>query len=404
MPQDISRLGGTTVSGARSTFSPNQDRREQDYLPEIALLQPNQYPLVAFSSQLGSTPVINRNFKWLEDNLFSEMTTANGAVADTGGTITLTDANKFAANDLLLIPRTGDMAWVSSVTNSTQAAVTRFPGASDIQDGDEIIAIRGGAWAEYSASPTALTTQTVTRQNYTQIMKTSVQFSKSQELQKWRGGSDMAYQIRKKAIEHAIAIEWLMWFGKASSDISGDGGSSTVYCMSGVREQLNTSANVRRLDGIDLSSLDGNLLDAFCEELFRYNMTDTNTKVLFCAPAIATRVSQIAKDTTPGGGSGGLQMRPDDTIFGIKIVSYRSPHGDLQIVPHWLFKDSTVFNRVGYALDMAAIRMRHLRETEYQDNIQDNDIDGTKAQYLSDLSLMVQLPECHGIIELRSLD
>jgi hypothetical protein len=61
--------------------------------------------------------------------------------------------------------------------------------------------------------------------------------------------------------------------------------------------------------------------------------------------------------------------------------------GDFYFRRHPLFNQSIPLQKTGVILDMSAIKYRYLRDTSPQDNIQANDEDQQKGQWLTEAGL-----------------
>ena len=106
----------------------------------------------------------------------------------------------FSAGDVVKIPRTGEVMRVTSVSGNNLTVVRGYgvTDAAAINDEDQLVII-GNAIKEAGNPVEAKGTKVTTVYNYTQIFKTSVKTSKTQEASKLYGGSDRAYQRRKKS-------------------------------------------------------------------------------------------------------------------------------------------------------------------------------------------------------------
>jgi hypothetical protein len=81
------------------------------------------------------------------------------------------------------------------------------------------------------------------------------------------------------------------------------------------------------------------------------------------------------------------------------VSKYVSPHGILNIVKHPLFEG--YYNGMGMILDLDNVKYRPLkgRDTKLETNIQPNDADYYKDQYLTEAGIMVKLPKTHAVIK-----
>ena len=99
-----------------------------------------------------------------------------------------------------------------------------------------------------------------------------------------------------------------------------------------------------------------------------------------------------------------LQTVRQDTVYGLKINKYESPHGTLNIIKHSLLKGNP-FGNYGVVVDFDAITYRYVngRDTQLLTNRQNNDVDGIKEEYLSEVGLQIEQEQRHALMSVDSL-
>ena len=378
-----------TISGIRHTKNINQDRRVVDMGKKIALLEPNKSPLITLTKRLSTKPTINPIFHWLEDELqakWSKVSTAEANVAATD--LVVSDIELFRVGFLVKVPRTGEIMRVTDVTVSTDTITVKrsfgTTAAAAILENDPIV-ILGSAEAEGGLATTPLSVVTSTIFNYTQIFKTAVQLSKTQEASELYGGSDRAYQRLKKGIEHAVDLERAAWFGEKAEDTTG---STPVRSTGGVMSFIET--NAVSYDASN-SLTEDNFEKEFLEGLFRYG---SSKKTLFASSRVISVINSWGRDK--------IQTVVGEETYGLKIYRYISAHGELNIVKHQLF-EGAVYGKMGVALDLDAgeVAWRPLsgRDTKLRTGIEPNDADYYLDEYITEGGFQIKLPKVHGIIE-----
>ena len=378
-----------TISGIRHTKNINQDRRVVDMGKKIALLEPNKSPLITLTKRLSTKPTINPIFHWLEDELqakWSKVSTAEANVAATD--LVVSDIELFRVGFLVKVPRTGEIMRVTDVTASTDTITVKrsfgTTAAAAILQNDPIV-ILGSAEAEGGLATTPLSVVTSTVFNYTQIFKTAVQLSKTQEASELYGGSDRAYQRLKKGIEHAVDLERAAWFGEKAEDNTG---STPVRSTGGVMSFIET--NAVSYDASD-SLTEDNFEKEFLEGLFRYG---SSKKTLFASSRVISVINSWGREK--------IQTVTGEETYGLKIYRYISAHGELNIVKHQLF-EGAVYGKMGVALDLDAgeVAWRPLsgRDTKLRTGIEPNDADYYLDEYITEGGFQIKLPKVHGIIE-----
>jgi len=375
--------------GLRHTGNINQLRRKLDVSDRISLLQPNKAPLTVLLRKLAKKPTINPIFYWFEDDLQPKWDAVNNAgghgASDTS--IVVDRGALYSVNDLVKVPRTGEVMLVTSVdpVNNT-ITVKRGIGETapaPLENGDPLVII-GNAHKEGSLAPEAKGTVVETVYNYTQIFRTTVKVTKTQEASELYGGSDRLYQRRKKAIEHAVDIERAFLFGERSEDLSGSEPRRTTR---GVISFL--TANTDNI--LDVSSdgkLSEALLEEFFESLFRYG---SSKKVCLASARLISIFNTFGRDK--------IRMTVGEETFGIKVMQYISAHGELQLIKHPLLEGS-VYGKYGIILDLEEdIKYRPLkgRDTMLNTNIQPPDADYYLDEYLTEAGLELRAPKKHGM-------
>lgn len=105
-----------------------------------------------------------------------------------------------------------------------------------------------------------------------------------------------------------------------------------------------------------------------------------------------------------------LQVRSDEKVYGMRVSTYRSGHGDLDFVRHWLLGDfatgdvgtSPLLSWSGYsfAIDPANVSYRYLSglDTKLHTDIQDKTEEFLLDEYRSHVGLQCELEKTHGVI------
>lgn len=376
----------TIVNGMRTTKNINQDRRVVDMSKSIALLQPSKAPLITLTKRLATETTYNPIFHWLEDDLVARWDAINNAAGydNVATSIVVDTGDLFNVGDIVKVPRTEEIMRVTAVSTNTLTVVRGYgtTAAAALVDNDPLVII-GNAFKEGSLSASPKTGLTSTVFNYTQIFKTAVQVSKTQEASKLYGGSDRAYQRKKKGIEHAVDIERAAWFGEKSEHVSGE---EIIRTTGGVLGFI--SATCETYDASN-SLTEDNFEKEFLEDLFKYG---SDKKTMFCSSRVISVINSWGRDK--------LQTVVGEDTYGLAIMKYVSAHGELLLVKHPLF-EGAVYGKMGVALDLENVKYRPLegRDTKLETNIQPNDADYYLDQYLTEAGFMIKLPKTHGIIK-----
>lgn len=378
------------IQGARNTVNINQDRRKVDMANAIDLLQPSKSPFMVLTKKLGTRTVTNPIFHWLEDDLLAKWVTVKAQAEAGANEIELaeeTPAKLLSEGAILKVPKSGEILRVIKVDEAAnKVTVLRGTGTTEAAEiaADSAIVVLGSAFQENSRSGNPVTRPTETLFNYTQIFRTPLEVSATQEASALFGGSDRNYQRKKKGIEHAIDLERTAWFGERSEDVKE---GNVVRTTGGILSFINEGAH--RLDA--KNKLDEDTFETgFLEQLFRYG---SGTKYLFCSSRALSVINSWGRDK--------IRLDVGANKLGLKVYNYTSAHGDLKLIRHHLF-EGDVYGKMAVALDLnegdvMACPLKG-RNTTLHTNIQPKDQDGYKDEYITEMGFQIKAPKKHGII------
>jgi hypothetical protein len=396
----------TNVSGnaARDTAISNAEGRLiVDAVDKVFLLEPNKHPLVTLLNQVQASDGAykgsrimkastgNPEFKWFEDvygGRYAKVATgaaAGAASFDVSGAGS-SSAHIFTVGDVVKVARTGENVLVTAITDTDTIAVTRSVGdtpAAAVVAGDGLFIV-GNASEENALARNANTTRSTAQSNYTQIFKTTIALSGTEDAAKLYGGRDLPYLRSKKATEHALDIERAFWWGEKGSDTSGTQGHPRRF-TGGVLEFIEGGNSYIQNQGGALTAPD---LNTFLREGFTYG---NSTKMLFAGGVLLQAINEIAR--------GQIQTNVGDTVYGIKVSTWMTAFGEVKIVHNPLFVED--YAGYGFLLDMECFKYRYMdgRDTKLMTNIQAPDADGIIDQYLTECGLQRMQAPRHAIIK-----
>jgi hypothetical protein len=376
------------LSGARGTGNITAAQIKPDIDNKLYLLDANKNPLVALTSKLRKRVTTNPKFSWFEQDIESYIDAINFSTGYTAGSTSLVvdNGSYFSPQDTVKVPRTGEVIRVTAISTNTLTVVRGVgeTSAAALNDND-VLWIIGSAFEEGSSSATANTGLSTELYNYCQIFKSSVEATETLENTDMWTGPDLAEQRRITGIKHAQKLERAFFFGERALDTSG---THPRRYTRGVDKFITT--NVTDLSG----TITEKLFETFLRSVFRYG---SSKKYLFASPLLVSAISSWA--------NGKLQMFPKDKTYGIAIAQYLSPHGEVMIVKHDMLEGSVATNQeyggYGYLIDLENVFYRPLqnRDTRLKMNIQANDSDTQKDEYITEAGIMVIQEKTHGILK-----
>ena len=380
----------TNINGTRTTKNILQNRRVVDMAEQIALLDPNEGPLLSFLklSKQNTRCVYNPKFDWLEDDLMETWTKVNGAVESTSATsVAVDDGSIFRVGDIIKLPSTGECMLVSAVSTNTLTVARGYgsTAAAAIADDADVL-ILGSAMAENSSGRVVKSTVETNGYNYTQIFRTPIALSGTEAASKLHGGRDRAYQRRKASLEHKRDIARAIYFGERKEDTSGTAPRRT---MGGLIEFLSGNNMGVTFDSSTLPLTYRNFDSQVAAEAFRYGSKE---KLLVAGPYLASAINSWSESRL-------VSEVAEDATYGIRVKNLITTYGDLKVIYDPLLEGA--YKGYGFILDTENIRYAYLdgRDTKLITDIQGNDVDGVIDEYLTECSLELRLPKTHMLIK-----
>lgn len=374
-----------TVTGVRNTANITQAKRKIDMSNTIALLQPSATPLTTLLKRIkGKTqPAINPKYSWLEDDLGQRWDAVNNTTgyADNDTSIVVDNGAYFTKGDIVKIPRTEETMLVTAVSTNTLTVVRGYgtTTAAAIVDNDPLVII-GNANEEGSGTRVIKTTNEVEVFNYTQIFKLPFGVTNTEDASEMYGGRDLSYQQKKKGIEHLVDMTRTFYFGEKKEDLTGDAPRRTTGGILSFMTENNYDAG----GPLTESDFDNNV----AEMAFRYGSSE---KLMLCSGRLLSVINSWGKEK--------LQINVDAKKYGLNIMDYLTPFGILHLSYDPLL-EGAVYGGYGVIVDLDNVKYRPLkgRDTKLETNIQNNDEDQRKDQYITEAGIEVRLPKTHAVI------
>lgn len=387
----------TVVTGSRNTLTGiSQSRRRIEMLDQIFDYDgptADAAPTLAILSKRAAQMVAGSpKFQHLEDQPLPDKTTTSGSTTATATTVNVASGTGvyFRTGDIVLAPTAasiaapGEIMYVSSVATDALTVIRNYNGdgvnGGTITSGDRIQII-GNTNAEFAGARTEKTTTEAVVTNYLQIIRSPYSLSKTLDGSNLYGGPDHTRQRRKFGLQHVLECERACLFGKPFED----------------------TTNVRRTTGGFLYWVTSNVVNAngtltwptvetLMQKVFRYG---SKNKLMLMSRTIASQLDLIAE--------GRVVTATRDTTYGVNIGQLVTTHGTLQTVVH----DQLTDDWSGYALvvDLDNVKLRYLRDSDgnrfnvLRTNIQNNDADGIRDEYLSEIGLQIMLESSHGVLK-----
>lgn len=362
----------TMISGARSTEQTGAilSARKIVDMGDMSQLEDDKILLTKLVQQVAKKPTKNPLFNYLTDEITpKEDAVNNGAGYASGDTsIVVDNGGYFRAKDIVKVPRTGETIHITSISSNT-LTVERSVGATAaaaLVDNDPFL-ILGNTSPEGGTLGASRSTTEVNNTAYCQIMRDSYHLTGTEQAMGKAGGlyggDDQTLQRTKKLLEHMRNWNLIAYHGENAAATSTIGRTA-----GGVYEAIPT-ANRDSVSVLTEAEFNDGLRSAF-----RYG---SSSKIMFCSRFVAGIINEYMQNVQ--------RVSPGDSKFGVKMVEYTSPHGDLKIVTDHAL-EGTTYNGHAYVLDLAQCKYRFLagRDTQLLMDRQAVDEDGIKEEYLTE--------------------
>ena len=362
------------------TFDLDTQRRDLDIAKDIARYIPEETPWTVMLMQSRKKATQAAQFFWWEEDIYGYWSQINNAAGydSVATSIVVDDGTLFKAKDIVKIPRTGEIMFVSSVNINTLTVVRGYGEtvAAAIVDNDYIFNL-GNAMEERSSAPEEKLLQPTKIYNYCGITRTT--FGGSGTLlaeQQVTNEQERARLTRDKGIDHRLALERQLLFGERKEDATNKRRMSR-----GVEKFITT--NVYDAGGtLTEVEFDNNV----CEPVFKYG---SKTKVLIASPRMVSIINGFAKEK--------LQVSQGARAYGLELMEYISPHGRLVIAPSRMLEYYYAYH--SFVVDMKFAFLRTLRDTKLRRNIHAPDLDGFLDEYLTEAGLELRVEKSHMTIK-----
>jgi hypothetical protein len=375
-----------TVTGARGTTLIGTDQRVHNMDKAIKLLQPDAAPFTTFLMQLKKVRTTDPKFISPEDALEPRFDAINAGAGYASGITSLVVDNGayFAEHDLVLVTRTGELMRVTGVSTNTLTVVRGVGStAAALVDNDELL-LAGSAQPEGDTSKPARSSNPTSVTGYTQIFRRPWELTGTAlASENDTTPHDWDHQAAKVGIEHKRDLERAFLFGRASENTSG-------------------SQARRTTDGI-LNRIITNSTDAggtFTETEFNTAMRQGfryggRRKVLMASPLVASVLNTYA--------SGKVQVSQSEKSYGVDVTTFTSPFGAVRLVVNWELEGAK-YGGYAVGIDFDNVAYRYLanskenRDSKVRTNIQANDADTRKDEWLTEAGLDASLESTHFVI------
>lgn len=375
---DLQFHAGEFGRGPVTTYDIDRDRREIDVSERIAEERPDESPFMVILMKARKRVTTNSELQWWDDQPWAWWDTVAVAAPASQTEIRVDNASIFAPKDVIFCPRTEEQMYVNEVNvDAGTIIVTRGYGlsaAADLQVGDKLMLL-ANAMEENSLAPQSKIGQPRKRYNYTQTVRTPFDESMTSATDELRTSESERKRLRrKKLLDHRLALERTAIWGQRYEDPY-----NRRRLTNGIAQYI--TANIFDFNGqLDEKTF----FTEFSRVCFQFG---SRRKLMLCSPYVASLVNEFARDK--------IQTESGQRAYGLQLQFIQTFHGRLYIVTSEFFENDLAGQ--GFVLDMQNIwyRPKMGRDTKLRPNIQENDRDGWKDEYLTEFAMQVELDRTH---------
>jgi hypothetical protein len=295
------------------------------------------------------------------------------------------DARQLVPGDILQVEGTEAAAYsnellrVVSVESDTSFTVTRGAAnstAATILDDTWLTRI-GNAQSEGNRSIASSSTNPTKLYNYCQIFKTPYQITKSALATKFRTGDPKKNEQKRKSFQHAEKIEQTLLWGKPYETTDATNGGLPLRYTGGLRHFVTTNRTVFTADPT---------VDTFLNAVYPVFDYDAggagDERIVFCGNGALNYMNKLVRSET----NSRINFDKIVEFYGMKLQRWIIPQGTLYLKSHPLMNVHPVYQNSMFVVNPSGIIYRPLkgRDTKLEKDIQENDADYVKDQWLTE--------------------
>ena len=384
-------MGLNLQKGAQTTSFNNSspDTRVRFVDPRIFFAQAEIAPLNALMERIKrSVRATSIKPEWVEKDMGTPSTTINGAINDSATTINVAAGTgvMFDVNDIAWIPSAtgGEQVLVTDRTTDALAVVRNWgsAGAAAAADGAQIVKL-SSSYAENATSGVGVKIKPSMPYNVTQIHRTPIELSRSEmQIKRYERGEKGARQDARRdaMILHLEGVERSFINGDLKEDVS-----TNRRVAKGLLRYITTHREDMR-DSLTKGKFDSFLKDVMFNGGGKYVLAASGSFME------ALHAEVLSKSN--------MNITPATKEWGLDVTRYLSPFGKCDIFYHRILSQMLEDNYGGCAmlLDMSLVTKYYLQKMVLRENIQANDADGRKDEYLEECCAALHNEANHGFI------
>ena len=340
------------VRGVFASDSNIVGTRRGDFASAILQVDPTgSAPLLALTSGMESAGASDVVITWFEENhLAGRIKNSTTALDSDDTALTAVDGSQIVAGSIMLVEATGEYVFVTAVSGNVLTITRGFAGttAGAIAASGFLQRI-GTAFEEGSSRPVGIAQLGYPRFNYMQIFRNSWDVTGTARFVEHITGDVVAKNKADCSRFHAEDIERSFWFGKKSIGVQN---SKPFRTMDGLTAQITTNVSAQS------SNVTITNINDFLQDVFEKNIKGKpNERIAFCGNTVVSVINTLVLK------QGTYNIVAGETEFGMKVMKWITPFGDISLMTHPLFNENPLWTKDLHVLHPGAIRTRYLRKT-----------------------------------------
>jgi uncharacterized protein DUF5309 len=377
------------VLGLRGSGSYTAGERPQSWREMILLLFPNgKAPLTALMSKMRSEPVDDPIFHWFEKDVPTQRVLATATFTNVATSISVADSSIFRAGHVVQDELTGEQMYVT-VDPSTGTAITVQRGfgttaAAASNGAADPLYIVGNVNAEGAGSPNVVYYNPTQPLNYTQIFRTPLYLTRTAMKTRLRTGNARE-EAKREALElHSMELEKAFIFGQPYQTTGANG--QPMNATGGLISFLGQDASFTNIYDFTASPVTINTWENLLESAFKFGSSE---KLMLAGSTAINVINGMVKKASV------MNVVPGGESYGMKLTEYVCPFGSLYIKVHPLFSIHPTYRGWALIVDLDKLVFRYIDDTDFRPNVQANDVDGEKDEFLTEAGMECQHQKAH---------
>ena len=386
-----------SFAGLRGTGDWGTDERPKNFREYILWRRPNgSAPLTALMARMKKEKTDDPEFSWWEEELNIIRVFSATGLSATSTTLTISSGGlSLVKGDVLLVEKTetatydNEHVMVSSVTSDTVIELVRgVAGTTAAITGINVYLTHiGSAYGEGTNSPDVTSRNPTKLSNFCQIFKTAYEETATTNETRARTGPAKKNDKIRRSFDHSRSLETRWMFGVPYETTGANG--KPLRFTGGLRHFITSNVKIYTTTPTE---------DVFLDDIYKVFDYDAGNagseRLVFAGNGALNALNKMARLSS----STRVNFNGSIKAYGMELQRWILPQGTLYVRTHPLMNQHARYTNSMFIIDPSGIRYRPLRDTRPMENIQANDADTEKGQWLTEAGLEVNHEKTMGYL------